>query len=144
MKKVLLLLCIIIPTLAVIAAEDYSARFIKSFSACEPVTETTRIIDAKGSSIPITKIVQGVREHKCVYKQVIIRPTVRDITTCEFPKPVLEEISTAMKEENGEKFNVELTINGENVMLQGLTKSQIIWTQALNSEQVCKREIIPR
>jgi hypothetical protein len=57
---------------------------------------------------------------------------------------VLEEISTAMKEENGEKFNVELTINGENVMLQGLTKSQIIWTQALNSEQVCKREIIPR
>ena len=49
-----------------------------------------------------------------------------------------------MKDENGEKFNVNLDIKGEIFPLVGVTKSQIIWTQYLNAENVCKREILER
>lgn len=144
MKKVFIFLFLFVLPVVVIASESYSQRFIKSFSACEPVTETTNIRDGSGNLIPITKMVQGVVNHKCMYKQVIIRPSVRDITTCEFTKPMLEEIAKSMKDDNGELYNVNLTIKGENIPMRGLTKSQVIWIQYLNEDRVCKREIIPR
>ena len=143
MKKILLV-CGLLSTLTAIAAGSYSERFIKSFSACEPVTETTMLKDANGTQIPLTKSVQGVMNHQCIYKQVAIRPAVRDITTCSLSKPMVEEISAAMKNEDGQLYNVELTIKGENIRLNGLTKSEIIWTQYLNEESICKRELITR
>ncbi len=143
MKKFLVFLSFLLLSLSVIAAENYSERFISSFSACEPYTERSRI-QSGGEQVALTKLVQGVMDHKCIYKQVIMRPTVRDITTCAFTKPMLEEISDAMKNETGETFNVDFDTGKGVVRLNGVTKSQIIWTQYLNAEAVCKREIIPR
>lgn len=129
---------------SVSAATDYSSRFVSSFSACEPYMETSTISDGSGGKVQITKMVQGVMNHNCIYKQVVLRPKVKDITTCAFTKPMAQEIADAMKDENGEKFNVNLDIKGEIFPLVGVTKSQIIWTQYLNAENVCKREILER
>lgn len=144
MKKLLLTFSLFTLAITAFAAGGYSERFTKSFSACEPVTETSMIKDISGREIPLTKIVQGVREHKCIYKQTIIRPNIKDVTTCEFSKPMVEEIATAMKNENGTRYNVTLTIKGENIPLNGLTKSEIIWTQYLNEESICKRELLQK
>ena len=144
MKRVVLVLILFASTISVTASQSYSERFISSFSACEPFTETTTITTPDGSKASLTKIVQGVMDHKCIYKQVIIRPTVRDITTCSLTKPMSQEIVEAMKSETGEKFNVNLDINGQTYPLMGITKSQIIWTQYLNADTVCKREIVER
>ncbi len=144
MKKILCFLTIFFISVAVIASEAYSERFVASFSACEPYTERTSIDSGNGEQVPLTKLVQGVVDHKCVYKQVILRPTVKDITVCQFTKPMLEEISNAMKEENGQTYNIDFDTGKEIVKLYGLTKSQIIWTQYLNAPAVCKREIIER
>ena len=51
---------------------------------------------------------------------------------------------TLINNETGEKFNVDFDTGKEIVKLYGLTKSQLIWTQYLNAEPVCHREIIPR
>ena len=144
MKKVLCFLTVFLISVAVIASEAYSERFVSSFSACEPYTERSSIDSGNGQQVPLTKLVQGVVDHKCVYKQVIIRPTVKDITVCQFTKPMLEEISNAMKEETGQTYNIDFDTGKEVVKLYGLTKSQIIWTQYLNAPEVCKREIIER
>ncbi len=143
MKKVLIFLTVLFVSISAIASEIYSERFISSFSACEPYTERSNIKSGQ-DTVSLTKLVQGVMDHKCIYKQVIIRPTVRDITTCAFTKPMLEEIAEAMKNETGETYNVDFDTGKGVVKLNGITKSQLIWTQYLNSELVCKREIIPR
>ena len=142
--RILLLICLLFTTNSAIGAQDYSDRFINSFSACIPHMETSNIKDAQGNNISITKIIQGVVQHNCVYKQVVIRPTVRDITVCSFPKQTAQEIVKTMKEDNGEKFDVDFNLNGQTIPLKNLTKSQIIWTQMLNSEDICKRQIIER
>ena len=144
MKKLLLILGLFFTVLSVYAANDYSSRFISSFSACEPFMETSTILDASGAKVQITKIVQGVKNHDCIYKQIILRPTVKDVTVCAFTKPMAMEIADAMKAENGEKFNVNIDIKGEIIPLIGVTKSQIVWTQYLNADTVCKREILER
>ncbi len=144
MKKLLIFLLFLLISLSVFAAETYSERFISSFGACEPYTERTTIRAGNGEVVPITKLVQGVVDHKCIYKQVIMRPSVKDITTCAFTKPMLEEITDAMKNETGETYNVDFDTGNGVVKLFGLTKSQIIWTQYLNTEIICKREIIQR
>ena len=144
MKRFFLILGLLFSILTVYAANDYSARFVSSFSACEPFMETSTITDSSGNKVQITKVVQGVMNHNCVYKQIVLRPTVKDVTTCAFTKPMALEIADAMKSENGERFNVNLDINGEVIPLIGVTKSQIIWTQYLNSDTICQREIIER
>lgn len=143
MKKFIILCCFSI-SITAIAAESYSERFIKSFSACEPVVETSSIKAPDGQQLPLSKTVRGVVDHKCIYKQVITRPNVKDITTCAFSKPMVEEIANAMKNEDNQRYNITLTIKGENISLPGLTKSEIIWTQYLNEDSICKRELIPR
>ena len=143
MKKFLIFVSVLLISLSAIAAENYSERFISSFSACEPYTERSTI-KSGNEQVALTKLVQGVMDHKCIYKQVIMRPSVKDVTTCAFTKPMLEEIADAMKNETGEKFNVDFDTGKEVVKLYGLTKSQPIWSEYLNAEQVCKREIIPR
>ncbi len=143
MKKTLIFVTVFLLSCKVIASEVYSPRFIASFGACEPYTERTTINSSDGS-IPLTKLVQGVVDHRCIYKQIILRPSVRDVTTCSFTKPMLEELTETMNAETGEKYNVNFDTGNQVVRLKGLTKSQILWTQYLNTEEVCKREIIPR
>ena len=144
MKRILLVCCLLFFISACNAANDYSQRFISSFSACEPLMETSTIIDGAGNKVQITKIIQGVMNHSCVYKQVVMRPTVKDVTTCAFTKPMVLEIADAMKSETGEKFNINLDIKGEVIPLYGVTKSHIIWTQYLNSDTICLRNITER
>lgn len=144
MKKFCLLVGLLLTSLVVYSANAYSERFVSSFSACEPFVENSMISDVSGEKVQITKMVQGVMNHNCVYKQIILRPKVKDITTCAFTKPMAQEIAESMKSETGEKYNVQIDIKGEIIPLIGVTKSQIIWTQYLNIDTVCKREIVER
>ncbi len=144
MKKFLSISLLFFTTTSCLAAQDYSERFIKSFAACTPHSETSKIEDSNGNVLRITKIIQGVVEHNCVYKQVIVRPTARDITVCTFPKQTSQEMVKIMQEDDGHKYNVNFEKNGQTIPLIGLTKSQIIWTQVLNSDSICKRQILSR